>query len=113
MLIGYIFYIFPYFSVFNRLVRLIADHARVTAAGEASLAQARSASEAAKRLINDAQKTGEKGDGAKVSNQSPLKQNDESLLIVILQAFVCFDIIRSIQPNIVKYNDKQTRLTRK
>ncbi|KAM7533993.1 hypothetical protein Aperf_G00000108055 [Anoplocephala perfoliata] len=47
--------------VFNRLVRLIADHARVTAAGEASLAQAKSASEAARRLINDttAQRPGE------------------------------------------------------
>ncbi|KAM3177408.1 hypothetical protein ACTXT7_004624 [Hymenolepis weldensis] len=40
--------------VFNRLVRLIADHARVTAAGEASLAQAKSASEAARRLMSDA-----------------------------------------------------------
>lgn len=56
-------------SVFNRLVRLIADHARVAAAGEASLAQAKSASEAAKRLINDAtaQRHEKEGDSPKVS----------------------------------------------
>uniref|UniRef100_A0A0R3W8C7 Endoplasmic reticulum transmembrane protein n=1 Tax=Taenia asiatica TaxID=60517 RepID=A0A0R3W8C7_TAEAS len=39
--------------VFKRLVTLIADHARVTAAGEASLAQARSATEAARRLMTN------------------------------------------------------------
>lgn len=40
-------------SVFKRLVTLIADHARVTAAGEASLAQAKSATEAARRLMTN------------------------------------------------------------
>lgn len=41
-----------WFSVFKRLVTLIADHARITASGEASLAQARSATEVAQRLLS-------------------------------------------------------------
>ncbi len=39
-------------SVFKRLVTLIADHARITASSEASLAQAKSATEAAQRLMS-------------------------------------------------------------
>uniref|UniRef100_A0A5K3EMM3 Endoplasmic reticulum transmembrane protein n=1 Tax=Mesocestoides corti TaxID=53468 RepID=A0A5K3EMM3_MESCO len=44
--------------VFRRLVTLIADHARVTVAGEASLAQAKSATEAAQRLMSGSPTSG-------------------------------------------------------
>ncbi len=40
------------FSVFKCLVTRIADHARITASSEASLAQAKSATEAAQRLMS-------------------------------------------------------------
>lgn len=88
--------------VFNRLVRLIADHARVTAAGEASLAQAKSASEAARRLMNDAaQKHGESGDVSKQDNSvlltelNALKAKLEAELIARKSAENKLDAIKS------------------